>query len=230
MRAHLHRLLPFVVMSLAVILAGRAAAQSNTAPAAPAENNLEAAAVDALVSSANGGADEQPDEITVQGKKNELGRYRVEMMKARDKIVDVFNKVNSSNDNDVTCRTEKPTGSRMGHSVCRSKAEDAADAAAARGMLDSLLRSSGGHYTGPQVAAASVAQVNALAGTSRSRQEGAAGEEEARAKLEAELKKMMAENRELFRAVVKYVEARDDYNEARGQGQVVYTEGSPLPE
>jgi flavin reductase (DIM6/NTAB) family NADH-FMN oxidoreductase RutF len=61
---------------------------------------------------------------------------------------------------------------------------------------------------------------------SRARSEGANGVEDARAKLEAELKKMMAENRDLFRAVVKYVEVRDECNKARGQGQIVYTDGS----
>jgi hypothetical protein len=40
----------------------------------------------------------------------------------------------------------------------------------------------------------------------------------------------MAENRDLFRAAVKYVEARDNYNRARGQGQIIYKDGSPLQE
>jgi hypothetical protein len=231
MRAFVQRLLPFVVVGLAAVLSGRAAAQSNSAPGGAPDNRLEAAAADVLISSATGAA-EEPDEVTVQGRKDQLGRYRLEMTKAKGKIVEVFNKTNSSNDNDIKCRNERPTGSRLNHSVCRSKAEDAADAGAARGMLDALLRSSGQFITNTrgQPPPAGGPQVNALVGASKSRQGGVAGEEEARAELEAELKKLMEEDKELFRAVVKYVEARDDYNKARGQGAVIYKDGSPVVE
>ncbi|HZF29842.1 MAG TPA: hypothetical protein VE907_12030 [Gammaproteobacteria bacterium] len=231
MRAFVQRLVPFAVVGLAAVLAGRATAQSNPAPGGAPDNRLESAAAEVLISNATG-ATEPPDEITVEGRKDQLGKYRLEMSKAKGKIVEVFNKVNSSDDTDVKCRTEKPTGSRLGHSVCRSKAEDAADAGAAKGFLGALLRSSGGSNNGTSGALAppqgQISQVNAVVGTGRSRQEGGAGEEEARANLEAELKRLMAENKELFRAVVKYVEARDDYNEARGQGTVVYKDGAPV--
>jgi hypothetical protein len=234
MRAFIQRLLPFALVSLAAVLSGRAAAQSDRAPGG-AENSLESAAVDALISSATRDT-EEPDEVTVKGRKgSELGRYRLEMTKARDKIVEVFNKVNSTDDNDVKCRNERPTGTRMSHTVCRSRREDAADAAAAKGFLDSLVRRAGQFITVSGVAPAGGAppggpQVNALVGTSSSRQEGAGGEEQARANLEAEMKKLMAQSRELYRSVVKYVEARDEYNKARGQGDVVLEAGNPVAE
>jgi hypothetical protein len=141
----------------------------------------------------------------------------------------VFNEVNSTDDNDIKCRNERPTGTRLGHTVCRSKAEEAASASAAKGFLDALLRSSGQYITNTrgQPPPAGGAQVNALAGTAKSQQGGVAGAEEARAKLEAELKKLMAENRELFKATVKYVEARDEYNKARGRGAVIYGSSPP---
>lgn len=233
MRAFVQRLLPFAVVGLAAVLSGQAAAQSNPAPAGAPQDSLEAAAADVLISNATG-ATEAPDEITVQGRKDELGRYRLEMSKAKGKIVEVFNKVNDNDDNDIKCRNERPTGTRLSHNVCRSKAEDAADASAAKGFLSALLLSAGGHNggtSGPGApAAAGGPQVNAAAGTGKSQQGGASGEEQARAELEAELKRLMAENRELFRVVVKYVEARDDYNKARGQGTVVYKDGAPVVE
>lgn len=47
-------------------------------------------------------------------------------------------------------------------------------------------------------------------------QTGGSGEEaRARAELEAEMRKMTAQNRELYRAVVKYAEVRDEYNKVR---------------
>jgi hypothetical protein len=228
MRAFVQRLLPLAVVALAAVLSGRASAQSDSTPGGAAENRLEAAAADALTADATG-ATEQPDEVTVEGRKNsnELGRYLLEMTKAKNKIVEVFNEVNSTDDNDVKCRNERPTGTRLGHTVCRSKAEEAANASAAKGFLDALLRSSGGYITNTRGSRppAGGAQINALVGTSKAQQGMAA--EEARVKLEAELKKLMAENRELFRATVKYVEARDAYNTARGRGTVVYGSSPP---
>src|SRR4029078_6270195 len=122
---------------------------------------------------------EEADEITVKGKKDELGKYRLKMTQSRDKLVETFNRVNSNDDNDVTCRTEKPTGSRLGHSVCRSKAEDAADASAAKGVLDSLVQGTGQFHAprGPsgQPMVSGGTQVNALAQGAKKTQDGAAG-------------------------------------------------------
>jgi len=233
MRPFAARLLPFAVAGLAAVLSAHAAAQSDASPAAAPNNRLESAAVDALIANATGAA-EETDEITVKGKKDELGRYRLKMTQSRDKLVETFNRVNSNDDNDVKCRTEKPTGSRLGHSVCRSKAEEDANANAAKGLLDSWLYNAGQFHAprGPsgQPMATGGAQVNALAGGSKSTQEGAAGAYAARDQLEAEFKKLMEQNRQLYRAVVEYVEAKDDYNKARGAGPVVFDESHPKPQ
>jgi hypothetical protein len=232
MRAFAERLLPFAVAGLAAVLSAQAAAQSDAAPAAPS-NRLESTAVDALIANATG-ATEEADEITVKGQKDELARYRLKMTQSRDKLVETFNRVNSNDDNDVKCRTEKPTGSRLGHSVCRSKAEEDANANAAKGLLDSWLYNAGQFHAprGPsgQPMATGGVQVNALAGGSKSTQEGAAGAYAARDQLEAEFKKLMEQNRQLYRAVVEYVEAKDDYNKARGAGDVVFDASHPRPE
>src|SRR5262245_55039599 len=120
MRSFTQRLLPFAVVGLGAVLSAQAEAQSEAAPAGAADSTLESAALDVLIENATGstGATEQPDEITVKGKKDDLGKYRLKMTQSRDKLVEVFNRVNSDEDNDVKCRTEKPTGSRLSHSVC----------------------------------------------------------------------------------------------------------------
>jgi len=214
MRTFVQRRLPFAVVGLGAVLAGRALAQSAPTPSVGTDNRPEAAAIDALVSKANE-TPEEAEEITVEGRRgSELGRYRLELLQARDGIVETFNKVNSNDANDVKCRSEKPTGSRMSHSVCRSKAQEDSDAAAAKGFLGALFRGS----TSQEVAG-SPQLVTGAVGAGAADSAGHAGETEARAKLEAEMKKMLAENRELYRAVVKYIEVRDDYNKAREKSE-----------
>src|ERR1044072_7981302 len=226
MRTSVQRRLPFAVVGLAAVLSGGALGQPPPAPNA-ADNRLEAAAVDGPVSKALE-APEKTEEITVEGgrRKDVLGKYRLEMTKARDHIVDVFNKVNSKDETDVTCRTEKPTGTRLGHSVCRSKAEETADANAARGMLLSLFRGTNIGREGtegftPITQAISVDATPGTLGGAGAQSEGAGGTAAAREQLEADMKKMMEKNRELFRAVVKYVEVRDEYDKARGKTDAV---------
>jgi hypothetical protein len=226
MRTSVQRRLAFAVAGLTAVLSAGALGQSAPTPNA-ADNRLEAAAVDALVSKAVE-SPEQADEITVEGqrRKDVLGKYRLEMTKARDNIVEVFNKVNSKDETDVTCRTEKPTGTRMGHSVCRSKAEEDANRTAAKGMLQALVRGTstgGGPNVGPVKffvggePGIGAAATPGTVGGAGAQTTGEAGTGAARVALEAEMKKMMAENRELYRAVVKYVEVRDEYDKARGK-------------
>ena len=62
------------------------------------------------------------------------------------------------------------------------------------------------------------------------RQEGVSAEQQARAQLEGEMKKLMEQNRQLYRAVVDYVDAKDDYNKARGAGEVVFDADHPKPQ
>ena len=227
MRPFIQRLLPFAVVGLVVALAGSAAAQSSSPPGGAAADRLEAAAADVLIADA-AGATEQPDEVTVRGRQDVVGRYRLEMVKAWEGIVETFNKLNNDDDNEIVCKTEAPTGTRMGQSRCRSKAENASDAAAAKGFLNGLLRSAGRYVSPGGDAPTTVTQVSGLVGTADAQREGVGGQEGARAELETELRKLMGENREFYRAVVKYVEARNDYNEARGQGDIVETD--PLAE
>ena len=126
----------------------------------------------------------------------------------------LFNELNSSADNDVTCQKESFTGSRTRQRVCRSNSANQADAKAARSFLNSLLISSG------RGAGAGGPQVNAAIGTGEAQSAAVMGRETAKAALEDEMERLLGENRELYRAVVAYVDRRDEYNRERGSTNV----------
>jgi hypothetical protein len=199
MRAFVQRPLAFVIVGLAAVLSGRVFAQSDSAPGAttPAE---------------------APEEVTVRGRKT-LTQYRLELERARDEIFEIYNKANQGDDNDITCRDERPTGSRMPQTVCRSNAENAADAGASRNFLNALLMSSGSFRSPagpPGTALPGGSQVNANIGTGAAQGDGASGAADALAKFETEWNRLLGENRQLYRAVVKYAELEDEYARARG--------------
>jgi hypothetical protein len=83
---------------------------------------------------------EQPqaiEEVVVRAKP--LNRYRAEIELARDEMIRVFNEANEGEDNDVRCRYEAPTGSRIPQRVCFSAAQDRASAGAVSDLLRGLL-------------------------------------------------------------------------------------------
>lgn len=154
---------------------------------------------------------ESVEEVTVQGRKTST-QYRLEIEQARDEVFRLYNEANEGKDNDITCRAEQPTGSRMRQDVCRSNAEIRANSEAARGFLNSLLRGAGG-FTG---AGAGGTNVNANIGTGSAQGAAQSGTEDALAKFEEEWRRLLRENRQLYRAVVKYAELQDAYDRARG--------------
>ncbi len=159
-------------------------------------------------------AGEEPEEITVRGQKS-LAEYRLELERVRDEVFEHFNEANKGTDTDITCRDEQPTGSRLQQNVCRSAADNRADATAARDFLGALLRSAGNYITGlPNAPAGSLAAANI--GTAAAQADGQAGEVDALAKFEQEWIRLLREDRQFYRAVVKYVELEDEYNKARG--------------
>ena len=91
MRQFIQRMFVLVMVGVAAAVSGQAFAQSATA--APSDGT--------------GGE----DQITVRGKA--LSRHRLELEEARDELIEVYNDENSGEDNDVICREERPTGSRM---------------------------------------------------------------------------------------------------------------------
>jgi len=172
------------LISVAAALSGDAFAQGDAAP----ERSVTSTAA-------------PEDEITVRGKA--LSRYRLEFEEARDELIETYNEENSGDDNDVTCREERPTGSRMPQRVCRSNAQARAEADASRAFLNALLNNVGSSR-GNSSGAAKAAEGEAML---KSRYSAA--------QIEQELEKLARQNRVLYRAAVKYVEAEDAYNSAR---------------
>src|SRR6185503_4816803 len=109
MRAFVQRPLVLAIVGLAVVLSGRTLAQADSA-ARPSTS-----------------ASEEPEDITIRGQRT-LTEYRLEIERAREVVVGLFNELNSDDKNDITCRNERLTGTRMPQRVCRSNAANAADA------------------------------------------------------------------------------------------------------
>lgn len=206
------------MLGLAAVLTGPALAQSEPSP-----EDLASAAVDALERNAAPPA-EETEEVTIRGRRT-VTQYRLEMEEARDEIVETFNELNDDSDNEVVCRNERPTGSRMPVRVCRSVAESKAEAAAAKNFLNALTMSSGEFraieggagtrsVSGP-TGVAGGPQVTADIGTAEAQGEMVTRGAAARANLEKELLRLMGESRQLYRAVLTYVEAEDEYKAAR---------------
>ena len=200
MRAFVQRPLAFAISALAVALAGPVLAQEASG-GAPAD-----------------GATEAPEEITIVGGRP-LSDYRLELEEARLALVDAYNEANSSDANDVTCRNERATGTRMPQRVCRSKAQSDAEASASMNFLRSLTHSAGNFREpagpgGTQIPGG--AQLNASIGAATAQSGAEVLSAESRAAIEAELETLKKENRQVYRAVVKYLELEDEYNRARG--------------
>ena len=79
------------------------------------------------------------EEIVVIGGKT-LSQYRLELEQAHDELIELFNEVNEGQDNDVRCRDESPTGTRIPQRACWSQAEDRAGANGARYLADPCQR------------------------------------------------------------------------------------------
>jgi len=157
---------------------------------------------------------ETPDEITVRGGKT-LGEYRLELERVRDEVFRRFNDANQGSNTDITCKNEQPTGSRVRQSVCRSEAENRADAEAAHNFLGTLIRNAGKYMTGVPNAPPGP-QVNADIGTAVAQADGVTGEADAMAKFEREWNRLLREDQEFYRAVVGYVELERQYDAVRG--------------
>ena len=197
MRALVQGTRAFAIASIAAALSGRAFAQLDSPEVSAVE--AEAAGVNAA---------QELEEVTVRGKRKTLGQYRVELQEAREELIEVYNEQNSGTNNDVTCRNERSTGTRMPQRVCRSNAQTNAEAAGSRAWLSALLlgpRSTNGPSANAAGAAAG-AQADAMAASRQSS-----------AEIEKELEQLARENRTLYRAVVDYIEAEDTYIKARDE-------------
>src|SRR5262245_57309368 len=144
---------------------------------------------------------EEPEEIIVRAKP--LNRYRAEIELARDEMIRLFNEANEGEDNDVRCRYEAPTGSRIPQRVCFSTAQDRASAGAARQFLNGLLM--GGSASEVAEATIGGAQIAASA------------ENRALINFEHEWQRVMDTNQPFYSAVLKYRELENEFDRARGE-------------
>lgn len=138
---------------------------------------------------------EEIEEIVVRAKP--LNWYRAEIEAARDEMIRLFNEANDGDDNDVRCRYEAPTGSRIPVRVCFSAAQDRASAGAARDMLNGLLLGRGAEIEGAA-------------------QNAAIAESRAASEFENEWRRVMGTDQRFHDAVVKYRELENEFNRARG--------------
>jgi hypothetical protein len=138
---------------------------------------------------------EGPEEIIVRAKP--LNRYRAEIEVARDQMIRLFNEANEGDDNDVRCRYDAPTGSRIPVRVCFSAAQDRASAGAARDLLNGLFLGRGSERVGAA-------------------QNIAIGEGHAMVEFEEEWRRVMGTNQQFYDAVVKYRELENEFDRARG--------------
>ena len=82
--------------------------------------------------------------------------------------------------------------------------------------LRSMTHSAGRYVSPPGQDAVTVPQVNASIGAAGAQSGAQMLSAESRAAIEAELETLKRTNRQVYRAVVKYLEALDEYNAARG--------------
>ncbi len=142
---------------------------------------------------------EEPEEIV--GRAKPLNRYRLEIELARDEMIRLFNDANEGDDNDVRCRYEAPTGSRIPVRVCFSAAQDRVSANASRDFL--LALAMGDRF--------------ASAVTGIGSGQNAAGGDRAMVEFEEEWRRVMGTNQQFHDAVVNYRELENEFDRARGE-------------
>jgi hypothetical protein len=137
------------------------------------------------------------EEVVVRAKP--LNRYRAEIEVARDEMIRLFNEANEGDDNDVRCRYETPTGTRIPMRVCFSAAQDSVSANAGRDFLQALGRGD--------------AFASATAGLGSG--QNAAGGDRAMVAFENEWRRVMGTDQQFRDAVVTYRELENEYDRAR---------------
>jgi hypothetical protein len=138
------------------------------------------------------------EEVVVRAKP--LNRYRAEIEVARDEMISLFNEANEGDDNDVRCRYEAPTGSRIPRRVCFSAAQDRVSANAGRDLLQALGR-------GDSTASGTLGIGSG---------QNAAGGDRAMVEFENEWRRVMGTDQQFRDAVVRYRRLEDEFERARG--------------
>lgn len=151
---------------------------------------------------------EPPDdieEVVVSGGKT-LSQWRLEVERAEDQLVALFNKLNEGEDNDVRCRNEAATGTRIPQRVCWSQAQDRASATGARDFLNALVLATG------SAGGESAAQTAAVRAMSNALNEGRSAED----RFQEEWGRVLGEDQAFGEAVAEYAALKAEFDRLTG--------------
>jgi hypothetical protein len=145
------------------------------------------------------------EEVIVRGGKS-LSQWRLELYRAQDELVTLFNELNEGEDNDVRCRNEVPTGTRIPQRVCWSHAQDKASATGARKFLTALVfgQGSGGGGAILQTAASEAQSNTAIQARIVER------------RFEEEWARVLGGDQQFAEAVAEYSELKDEFDRLSG--------------
>jgi hypothetical protein len=148
---------------------------------------------------------EQPDEIIVRGRKSVFA-LRHEADLALEHVFDVFNEYNSDDDFDIHCSLKRVTGQRTKKQVCSPVYADKATAKAGKELTRRIQAQCGDQICEQGLTGGQGQWQSALndLGVMNKR-------------LEAEMKRLALENREVAKAIDDYNAADRAYREQRGR-------------
>jgi hypothetical protein len=126
----------------------------------------------------------------------QLRDLRKSMSKAQERFLALYNKVNRSADQEMSCKDSAPTGSRLSKRSCSTRAEARANEELARNYM--AAASGIGADQGQQASAEGKVAPETLA-------------------FQKNLQKLLDENPELRRSFEEYLAARQQYQQAGGR-------------
>ena len=144
---------------------------------------------------------EDIEEVIVGGGKT-LSQWRLEVYEAQDELFKLFNEVNEGEDNDLRCRDEAPTGTRIPQRACWSHAQERAGAAGARMFLNELLLSGKRGNADRAIAQA----------TSNATRDARVAED----RFQDEWERVLGGDRQFAEAVAEYAELKAEFDSLRG--------------
>lgn len=150
------------------------------------------------------------EEVTVRGRRS-LAAYRLERDAARERVMDVFNEINSRDEFDISCRRESRRGSRIPKRVCRARFSDDVANEAANAYVAALKS-----ICPFGIDQTCIFSDRAQPGMS-SAQAVESEEHYKRLLLNEEIRRLAQENGKLRQAMQEYAERERAYREARAR-------------
>jgi hypothetical protein len=139
--------------------------------------------------------------VIVRGGKT-LSPWRLEVYEAQDGLFKLFNELNVGVDNDLRCRDEAPTGTRIPQRACWSHAQERAGAAGARMFLNELLLSGKRGNADRAIAQA----------TSSATRDARSAED----RFKDEWERVLGGDQQFAEAVAEYAELKAEFDRLRG--------------